>query len=542
MIREKFSGEITVKGTDFDTLIAFEGSALQYAIVIHQECAGVYSELWKGFFSYFDFKVDLDTCYLTFEPTVWDAYSPVYDQFPVERNVLGAGDQDSVFMDSYNYDYEDVYHTYTLIPGAPVPVPTWTEYTGYTAGNQYYLYSRIAIDPTPPGYIDIFWAFEVTDTYRRDYLLTTSNTPTGNWVLDPQLTPAGVYSPGVYKWVRPYLDSAYTTPYTSFISNDYVSYILFTNTSINVELTGCILLKDILDYFSDLFNLTYESDFFNDSPCPMGGNSLNLTYIQQISNLRDTSDPASKGIMKLKDLLIWIRDTFNCYPYIDSAGDFRIEHRKYFENGLSYTVQAGITMDLGILYPSNILKMSKYEWSEPELYRFETLEIPLSNFPDWTDAKIEYPQLSILGQETKNIIVDWSTDIVSMYAQRADLPKRGWVLLNVELLGAPAILKVVSVIGAITGDSMPNARFSQANLFRDLWTWGRLLPTGNMNSVATTFSSIERLRKQVEITIPQCCQVIDYNGIFRTPLGDGLLDKGSYEAKTGMLKMNLIYE
>jgi hypothetical protein len=84
VIREKFDGNITVKGTDFDALIALEETHLQYAVVIHRECNHVYSEFWKGYFSYFDFKVDLDKCYLTFKPEVWDEYTPVYDQMDID--------------------------------------------------------------------------------------------------------------------------------------------------------------------------------------------------------------------------------------------------------------------------------------------------------------------------------------------------------------------------------------------------------------------------------------------------------------------------
>ena len=76
---------------------------------------------------------------------------------------------------------------------------------------------------------------------------------------------------------------------------------------------------------------------------------------------------------------------------------------------------------------------------------------------------------------------------------------------------------------------------------RDLWGWGRILPTGNVNGALTTFGSIERLRKQVTLSIPQCCVDLDYNGLFRTELGDGLIDSAEYE-QNGTLKLNLIYE
>jgi hypothetical protein len=123
---------------------------------------------------------------------------------------------------------------------------------------------------------------------------------------------------------------------------------------------------------------------------------------------------------------------------------------------------------------------------------------------------------------------------------KTDLPKIGWVLLNVNVISG--LYWVINTTGAISGNSMQNARFSQGNLFRDLWTYGRLLPSGNVNGVPTTFDSIERLKKQVELSFPQCCTVIDYNGLFRTDLGDGLIDSAEYESETGNLKVQLIYE
>jgi len=68
------------------------------------------------------------------------------------------------------------------------------------------------------------------------------------------------------------------------------------------------------------------------------------------------------------------------------------------------------------------------------------------------------------------------------------------------------------------------------------------MTTGKVNGDTITFDSIERLKKQVELSFPACCQDIDYNGIFRTELGDGIMDTAEYEAQTGTVKINLIYE
>lgn len=543
VIRTPFNGSVSVKGSDFDFLITLEGDTKQYALVILQECSGVWSEKWKGYFSYFDFKVDLDRCLLTFEPAIWDIYTPVFDQMDMERNILSASTGQDIMMDAFEWPSESISYNELAI-SLPV-VAAWQQYyvAPLPSPNEYYLYSQesIFLEWVPVGGGGYVPLYSITQVYKREYAFNNSDIvpPTGlGWVVVPDEV-----SPGVWKWVRPIGNSLYQT-YSYVASGRNVYEVLeLPPTGTAVLFHGCITLKSVLEYFVQFFDLTYVSDFFNDTPCPMGGLTLELTMLQQISNLRDVSDVATKGMMKLKDLLIWIRDTFNVYWYIDSNGDFRLEHRKYFDQGLSYTAYVSvIELDLN-LYPDHVRHLSRYEWSKPSLFRFEKLEIPYSYFPDWVEAGIEYPQGSIIGNETKTTTVIWGTDLVSMNDYSDELPKQGWVLLNVNLVwsGGIGVNKVINTVGAISGVSFQNARFSTANLLRDLWGWGRLLSTGNVNGNLTTFGSIERLRKQVELTIPQCCLQLDYNGLFHTDLGDGLLDSAELD-ENGNLKMNLIYE
>ena len=539
VIRKKFNGQITLKGEDYNTLIGFERDTDQYAVVITRECSGIWTEFWKGYFSYFDYKVDMDRCYLTFEPQVWDAYTTLFDQLTIERNILAADTGESITMDGFEWPYENQSLSYVLVGGFPF-LASYIEDPAHL-GEEYFLYSQITTFLYREKIGGVMQnVYQVDINYRREVAYSSVMPPGTYWIN------VETVSPGYFKWVRRIGDYAPAPPpsFTVTYSGNNRSEILDLPSSTTDIFNGCISLRSVLELFAGNAGLTYTSQFFNDTPCPMGGLTLVRTMIQQISNLRDTADPATKGMMKFKDLLTWIKDTFNAYPYIDSSGDFRIEHKKYFEYGLSYTVQAAITMDLGVLYPDNLLKLRRYEWSKPDLFRYEKLDIPYSYFPDWTDAGIEYEQNSIIGNETITKTVEWATDLVNLKNYKDELPTKGWVLLDVSLQGSGGIFinKVTNTPGAMTGQVFQNARFSPANLFRDLWTWGRLLPEGKVNGVDTTFDSINRLKKQVEISFPQCCDEVDYNGIFRTPLGDGMLDTAEYESKSGNLKVQLIYE
>lgn len=537
VVRRNFNGAISISGDDYTAMIATEGDTYQYAIVIHRYCAGAHSEFWKGYFSYFDFKVDRDKCTLNFEPKVWDKYSALYDQMNIERNAVAAGDKFYVSMDAFAYPTESI--QFVFIAGSH-PTPTYHEYNQIPVPvpNKYYLFSQDSIKTS-----NMLSIYTVTRIYRREYAYAADDiTPPAGFAANG--VPAEEVQPGLWKWVRPVGDMVYTT-YSWVVNGDNAYAELdLPATGSPVGFNGNVNLNDVLDMFADFAGLNYASHFFQDDPCPMGGETLELTKLLQISNVRDTSEAATKGMLKLKDLLTMIRDTFNVFWYVDSSGDFRLEHRKYFEYGLSYTFSPVIELDLTAVYPVNTLHMNQYEWSTPELYRWEKQDFAYSYFMDWTEAAIEYPQLSILNNDTKSTSIDWGTDIVSMYEQRADLPTKGWVLLNVNLRGSHGIFmeKVINTIGAISGIEFQNARFSPANLMRDLWTYGRLLPSGKVNGVSRSFNTVARLRKQIELTIPLCCQDIDFEGLFRTELGDGILDSGEYEAKSGNLKMNLIYE
>jgi len=545
VIREKFGGEIACGAGDYDFLMTLERDTLQYVVLIQVERDNAFVELWKGYFSFFDFKVDKDKCRISFEPTAWDDYTRVFDQMDIERNILAAGDFQQAVMDAYEFDYESILHVFEDegYGGPPVPV-LYVEYAqpNPPIPNEYYRYSRYA-KRTNRTVINLAEeevpVWEVTDEYRRDVTFHNSDTvsPPGDyWVYDSETIP-GVS--GVYKWVRRFLGGDYTT-FIQEVGYTWKRWTLDTAGSTDlIVFNGAILLTDVIDYYAQYCGLDYASNFFDNDPCPMGGNSLDKTMLFQITNFSQAQSVAVRGVMKLKDFLTMLRDTFNVYWYIDSDGDFRIEHRRYFDFGLSYTYNVSVYRDL-----TGLFKLNRYEWGKPSLVRFERLEFPFSYFPEWLDAEIEYDQGSIMGNDSNNKSIDWGTDIISMYIERGNLPKKGWALFNVELLTSPFGIpynKIINTIGALTGVAVQNGRFSSANLLRDLWGYGRLLPTGLVNGNETTFTTIERLRKQPTISIPMCDDM-NYNGIFRTELGDGLLESAEYEAKSGMLKMNLIYE
>jgi hypothetical protein len=358
---------------------------------------------------------------------------------------------------------------------------------------------------------------------------------------------AEILSDGREKYVRPWLDAGVVgwTNYQASTAGDDKIFTQIVGSPDNVPFYGCLYLNDIMDFFASNLNLTYTSNFFQDTPNPMTKFTLSETMVQQISNVRGGWEWATKGMMTLKDLMTWIRDTFNVFWYIDANGDFRVEHRRYFEYGLSYTYIHVLELNLISSYPTDIKNMNRYEWETPEMYRRERWEFPYSLLPDWAEAGIDYPYNSILNNDVMTRNPQWATDLVSIYDRRDELSNEGWVLLDTYLkdIGGGISIRYVRMYpGAISNNDIQNGWFSTGQLLKSFWTYGRTLRDGEVNGTLTTFETVKRLKKQVELSIPECCLDLDYNGLYRTELGDGWISEAEYIAKSGTLKLNLIYE
>ena len=145
--------------------------------------------------------------------------------------------------------------------------------------------------------------------------------------------------------------------------------------------------------------------------------------------------PAQRAPITLKWVLDMLRDCFRCYWYVDASNRFRIEHIKYFNNGLSYSGTPAIGVDLtSIQVPRNGKKWATgqdaYKYDKPEMtsrYQF-----------GWMDEQTQlfdgYPMdiVSKFVQENKieNIDVQhFSSDVDYILLNPTVISKDGFVLM-----------------------------------------------------------------------------------------------------------------
>lgn len=543
VFRRKFSGSITLSGGDYDAVKAYENTDSQLAIVIEAKCSGqLFTEFWKGFFSKYDWDVDEDRCLITFTPTVWDKYSAIIDQIDIERNVLECDPYD-VYMTRWAYPIERKIYNYNAVYTTVPKPPLWQEDFHIQQPNYYYLTKRAL-------WYEGGTFCHITDEYVREYQLTDDgvNPPGGDpsWVLDPLLSPAGNYSPGVYKWVRPFGNSLYQV-YTDETSGELTVWTLlgviggFGN---SIKWVGCRKVADVLNYFAGFADLTLQSSFFQDDPHPMGGKTFKDLMMQQISDVRidEGGEGATKTLLKLSRFLTDLNDTFDVHWYVDDSDNFIVEHTEYFDNNFSYTPPAvsSVTIDFTILWPLYVKNMRKYTFKKPELFRYEIWKMENSLTIDWTEGTIEYQTNSITGDGTKQRDLSFMTELQYLYDIRDELPSKGWLLLDTEYDGAD--YWVVIATGVMSNNLYHNARLSTSNLITEFWNNQRLQRTGYVNGVLTTFNTIKKFKVGKEFSFPLCCDTFNEAGIYRTHIGDGMFDEGKFESKSGNMTLTLIYE
>lgn len=144
--------------------------------------------------------------------------------------------------------------------------------------------------------------------------------------------------------------------------------------------------------------------------------------------------PAQKGTLSLRQLLDMLRDCFRCYWYIDGVNTFRIEHTKFFDNGLSY-VAAQVGPDLTTL---TVLRNGKAWGWNTSRYTFEKQSLPARYQFAWMDEVTRpfngqpidiispYVQRDNIEQIQSQL---FTTDVDYMRSNPGGCSKDGWALL-----------------------------------------------------------------------------------------------------------------
>jgi len=561
--REHLDGDLTLIGSDYEwanKLLNDVGEINMYRLLYLKEYKnGSWEIIWTGFFSIADGEFDLAKCSVTFkELLVFDKYSVVLENIEKKVNLIDSPNI-PVFYEIHTYSYEtDISTTQEYYgisgncttPSAPSLIfvleaekypdelEKWTLYSKKTSyGGQGYNGSTWS------------WIYNITLEYRRDIAYANANPDVSKWVL----IEAGVGG-ALNKYARHYKDMdslsfnvvQYSRQYEVLPLSTYCTFRYATNTVIlpsdlEVENDRARLFTAAISLIIAEFSTinSYESLFFNGVTNPITGtvNRLNNIVIFQLSDMRPTSDAATLGMFSFKDVENWLR-MFQCGWYIDEYSNIKIEHRKYFDLGLSYS---GATNGLDISSNQDVLNVKTISYTK-DLPQQESMEFAYSNNQDFVGLPIIYHGNIVNRREGSNSSTlsfsNLSTDLTYITSNSDAIGKDGFFMATVEINGLGE-LRVPQTNGAISSALIWNGFLSVANLQKDYWKWWRSISKGVMNGAITDFTEKNNIIQE-DLIVTNCSDFNPYH-IVITSYGDGKVESAVLALKDKKLTLTLSY-
>jgi hypothetical protein len=241
----------------------------------------------------------------------------------------------------------------------------------------------------------------------------------------------------------------------------------------------------------------------------------------------------------LKEVLDMLRDVFQCYWYIDADGDFRIEHKMYFEK---------------MWDDSTSITTSTYSDDEPETdalllqydksLMFSHEEFTQAQNTDDTDflgLPITYDVFETLGQ-VKKYNLSLTTDIGHMASD--DGSKSGMVLYHSVYTDADSN-KIGYIVlytdGVLSSVSKLNAYFSWANLHDNFWSWGRMSENANINGSDTTADSTEPFLIQDNVRFHYSSAIDGFTKMVSS-VGNGRIKSMLRDLETDFITFTLLFD
>lgn len=547
---DDLTGKMVLTGDDFTRLLSIEESVDRCEplyIQQRRQCGGI----WENFgprrrFLLTDASFNLDRCEVEIK---FDKYEA---EDCLEQNKSKEIDLFALVPDRYTtklyrgtITIEKVtYTTSAIISNINqfTIVPYWAGGGTPEAGGwaPYYIYCSIYLSPFLRMDRQTKWA------RQKIILPDTDPAPGPEWVL---LSTGG----GFKTWAKPaaIYDTNETWVYSS--GSTLKSYlkegkILGDESGGISTIDNGMKLKDCLQAFADTFcvGLTVKSQFFQINPDTVTTTNYVTAQPSKVRNLlvyqkSDVKRPsvsgnATKMSVSWDKFVTQLVETFNVRWRVEGSA-LRIEHVSWFPAPLGYDLTTS-------QYSKYVAGMRKYNYKSAEVPRKEVFQF-METTPnsDFEGVPIIYETCVSSGRDNiKTHAADILTTDVELCLNNPSskdsiVDDRGMVLIAVDddfnILSEPPILETTSRL---------NNTLAWAQLQRDYHRHYRYLINGIMNNVATTFLSVRPIKKGPAITIPFCCDdVFNPDYLITTALGDGYVEKATFNFKSDTLTLELIY-
>lgn len=376
-----------------------------------------------------------------------------------------------------------------------------------------------------------------------------SGSPGTDWILIEDTCPGGSQ-----KYARPakLYNCVFTSPSygSGYEETDWTCQIIGDSTT-NVGIDNGLSLTDITNLFVGNFcpGITFVSNFFQINPDIVSdinyvtgqrSKTRFITVYQKSDVKRPTvTGNATKALMNWEKLFDALINMFNLRWRI-VGNVLRMEHVSYF----SKTAGFDLTQPRWAPY---MVGKRKYTYQNEDIPAREEFKFMEAGYGDFQGAPITYSG-GCVSQGSRDAIKTYSIDKVTTDVElclgnpQPDskvVSDDGFVFVAADFDGSQYF--IISEPPILGGASLNNT-LSWALLHRDYHKWDRPLSTGNMNYQNVTFFSTKPTKKGEKITIPLCCgDVFNADDLITTALGQGTVDKATFNFRDETLELDLLY-
>ena len=310
-----------------------------------------------------------------------------------------------------------------------------------------------------------------------------------------------------------------------------------------------VVIKDNFELSSVINKLLEGSGLSHDSTCSQflyGSEGVQFSgkkyYLTPKSNIKvgDYDNPASRAKITLKDLLDSLRTIYRLYYHIEN-GKLIIEHVKYYNNGHSYSGTPVVDVDL-----TTILAKNNKPWGFlTSKFHYDKAKIPERIEYGWMDevsnAFTGHPIIIDSGYKTtglidKKEIMKITTDVDFIVGSPGDVADDGFVLMLTDSKNKITMVDV--------SDGNNNLKLQNGYL-----SFLYIVPVFHLNDLPAkniTFgdaqyvaNSILKTKLQDKVIFPRATY---NNGLIKTSLGNGFVNKIVLNLGTQMYEVELSYE
>jgi len=308
-------------------------------------------------------------------------------------------------------------------------------------------------------------------------------------------------------WLYNKMDSGFTTVKSTFFFNDAVS-------------------SDCPGTIDTYINANPTHNYVTGA-----ANKLNDTFVAAKWKL--ISPTKNKGSdFSLSDIMSWLR-LFNAYWYIDADGDFRVEHKYWFDMMHSPGVNL-TTYESGIYLRGS----NTFTWEKDKSYHRETWELVESENTDFVGEDITYSTSETYPQ-TKETRLTVSTDWPYFWDNISSASVSEFMLLHCTLDSGYYVIQ--NETGILSSASQANGHFSLANLHDAYHRHGRMAQTGTLNGSGITFESWHRFKLQKHVRFLYASDV-NFTDEITTDEGVGWIKSITRHLITDLVEIELLHD